>query len=76
MEWNSNHKFLSIPLLVFLLFFNASSNEVFEGTRNDVNQLNLKNLWIDHSVSDKETIIKAFVQTKQNEQVIHTWSSR
>ncbi|MGB3131307.1 MAG: DUF4347 domain-containing protein, partial [Saprospiraceae bacterium] len=73
MEWNSNLKFLRIPLAV-LIMFNVNSSGVFAETRNEVNQLILKNLWIDHSVSDKETITKAFVQTKQNESVLQLFT--
>ncbi|MBK7468395.1 MAG: DUF4347 domain-containing protein [Saprospiraceae bacterium] len=54
--------------------FNVNSSGVFAETRNEVNQLILKNLWIDHSVSDKETITKAFVQTKQNESVLQLFT--
>ena len=73
MEWNSNLKFLRIPLAV-LLMFNVNSSGVFAETRNELSQLILKNLWIDHSVSDKETITKAFVQTKQNESVLQLFT--
>ncbi|MBK7226301.1 MAG: DUF4347 domain-containing protein [Saprospiraceae bacterium] len=73
MEWNSNLKFVRIPLAV-LLMFNVNSSGVFAETRNELSQLILKNLWIDHSVSDKETITKAFVQTKQNESVLQLFT--
>ena len=49
MEWNSNLKFLRIPLAV-LIMFNVNSSGVFAETRNELSQLILKNLWIDHSV--------------------------